>query len=64
MSATEEEIHRSAKLWLDQHGGDAVEKARDIVAAMQAAGDVGGADEWLRIIVAMEELQRGFGGVW
>lgn len=58
MTASDDDIRRSAKLWLDQHGDAAVTKARDIVAAAQAAGDADAADEWLRIIVAIEEMRR------
>ena len=49
---------RSAKLLIDQHGDDA-----PIFAAMQAdklaeAGDREGRRVWLRVIKAIEELQR------
>ena len=52
------DIYRSAKLLIDQHGEDAA-----IHAAMQAdklaeAGDMEGRRVWLRVIRAIEELQR------
>ena len=52
------DIYRSAKLLIDQHGEDAA-----IHAAMQAdklaeAGDMEGRRVWLRVIKAIEELQR------
>ncbi len=52
------DIYRSAKLLIDQHGEDAA-----IHAAMQAdkragAGDREGRRVWLRVIKAVEELQR------
>ena len=52
------DIYRSAKLLIDQHGEDAA-----IHAAMQAdklaeADDRKGRRVWLRVIKAVEELQR------
>ncbi len=52
------DIFRSAKLLIDQHGEDA-----PIFAAMQAdkraeAGDRKGRAVWLRVIKAIQELQR------
>ncbi len=52
------DIYRSAKLLIDQHGGDAA-----IHAAMQAdkrteAGDREGRRVWLRVIKAVKEMQR------
>jgi hypothetical protein len=58
MSASDDVIRRTAKLWLEQHGDKALNKARDIVVGLQAVGDVGAADEWLRIILAIEELRQ------
>lgn len=50
-------IHRSARLWHELHGDRAVPKAREMVQAMQNAGDSDGADAWLRIIVAIDDLR-------
>lgn len=50
-------IHRSARLWHELHGDGAVLKAREVVQAMQNAGDRDGTDAWLRIIVAIDELR-------
>ncbi len=52
------DIYRSAKLLIDQHGEDAA-----TFAAMQAnkraeAGDREGRRVWLRVVRAIEELQR------
>ena len=52
------DIYRSAKLLVDQHGEDA-----PIFAAMKAdkcseKGDMKGRRVWLRVIRAIEELQR------
>ncbi len=52
------DIYRSAKLLVDQYGEDA-----GLEAAMQAdrlltAGDMDGKREWLRIMKAVEDLQR------
>jgi hypothetical protein len=58
MPLSDDEIRQRARLWLADHGDEAVPKARDTVTAMQAAGDMDGADDWLRIIAAIEELRR------
>ncbi len=55
---TDLDIYRSAKLLIDQHGEDA-----PTFAAMQAdkragAGDMDGRAVWLRVVRAIEELQR------
>ena len=50
------DIYRAARLWLGQHGDDAVAMARRKVAELQTAGQRDGADVWLRIIVAIETL--------
>ena len=55
---SEIDIYRSAKLLIDHHGEDA-----PIFAAMQAdkcseKGDMKGRRVWLRVIKAVEELQR------
>jgi hypothetical protein len=39
-----------------QHGDQATARARDMVEAMRRTGDDGGADTWLRIIVAIGTL--------
>jgi hypothetical protein len=51
-------IIHSANLWLELHGERAIAEARSLAAEMRAKGDVDGADTWLQIIVAIEELQR------
>ncbi len=55
---SEIDIYRSARLLINQHGEDA-----PIFAAMQAdklaeAGDREGRRVWLRVIRAIQELQR------
>ncbi len=56
MPVSDLDIARSAHLWIQRHGDDAIGKARERVEAMRANGDDEGADTWLRIIVAMTEL--------
>jgi hypothetical protein len=51
-------IIHSASLWLELHGDEAVPEARKMAAQMRARGDLEGADTWLKIIVAVGELQR------
>ena len=52
-------IHRAARLHLERHGDEAVAKARDMVRNVKEGGHNEAADTWLRIIVAIEVLQRG-----
>ena len=59
MTISDLDIFRSANLHLDQHGDQAVAKAREMVRTMKRRGDHDGADEWLRIIVAIETMERG-----
>jgi len=54
MAKSDLEISRSATLFLELHGAEAVTKARDMVRTMRERGDNDGADAWLRIIVAIE----------
>lgn len=59
MTVDDDEIQRVARRWLEQYGKEAIAKARDVVAVARAAGNHAGADDWLRIIVAIEEVRRG-----
>ncbi len=59
MPVSDLDIFRSANLHLDQHGDQAVTKAREMVRTMKRCGDHDGADTWLRIIVAIETMRRG-----
>lgn len=54
----EGDIDRSAYLWLERYGAAAVAEARSRAAALRGNGDVAGADSWLRLIVAIEEMTR------
>ncbi len=55
---SEIDIYRSAKLLIDQHGEDAATEAAMRADNMLAAGGLDGKRVWLRIIAAIEELQR------
>ena len=52
------DIYRSAKLLTDQHGEDAPTEAAMRADKLLAAGDMGGKRAWVRIMKAIEELQR------
>ncbi len=52
------DIYRSAKLLIDRHGEDATLEAAMRADKLQAAGDMDGKRVWLRIMRAIEELQR------
>ena len=55
MTPSDLEIVRSATLFLELHGEEAIAKARD---NMRERSDNDGADRWLRIFVEMESQQR------
>jgi hypothetical protein len=57
MSETDHDILRSANLWLNRHGDDAVTEARKMVASLQEAGDRDSADVWLRVLLAVENMR-------
>ncbi len=52
------DIYRSAKLLIDQHGEDASTFATMQADKRAGAGDVEGRAVWLRVLKAIEELQR------
>lgn len=56
MPISDLDIHRAARIWIQQHGDAAVAKAREMVEQMRARGDAEGADTWLRIIVSIGTL--------
>jgi hypothetical protein len=56
MPISDLDIHRTAHLWIQQHGEHATAKARERVEQMRRKGDADGADMWLRIIVAIGTL--------
>jgi len=45
-------------MWLELHGDNAIAEARRLALEMPGRGDLDGADSWLKIIVAIEEMQR------
>ncbi len=52
------DIYRSAKLLIDQHGEDAATHAAMQADRLLAAGDMAGKRTWVRIMWAIEELER------
>ena len=56
MPVSDSDIARSAHLWIQQHGESATAKACEMVESMRRKGDAEGADTWLRIIVAIDDL--------
>ncbi len=56
MPVPDVDIHRTARLWMQQHGAGALTKAREMVEEMRHKGDADRADTWLRIIVAIGTL--------
>jgi len=51
------DIYRSAKLYIDQHGGQAALQAAMQADALLSAGDMEGSATWRKIIAAIEVLQ-------
>jgi hypothetical protein len=65
MVVSDPDILRAARLHLvERHGDEAVAKARDMVRNLKERGENEAADTWLRIIVAIEVLQRGSATWW
>ena len=62
MVVSDLDIFRSASLHLDRHGDEAVSEGREMVRTMKRRDDHDGADTWLRVIVALEAMQRGPAG--
>jgi hypothetical protein len=63
MTPSDLEIVRSATLFLELHGEEAITKARDMVRTMRERGDNNDADRWLRIIVEIEAMRHRWNGV-
>jgi hypothetical protein len=49
-------IHRFAHLFIQLHGQKATAKAREMAERMRHKGDHDGADTWVRITEAMDQL--------
>ena len=58
MAISDHYVQRTARLYSELHGDQAVAKARERVVDLQKRGDSIGADMWLRIIVAIEGSSR------
>ena len=56
MTVSEINIQRTAHLWNQRHGDEALPKARAMVEKTRRRGDKDGADVWLRIIAAITTL--------
>ena len=56
MPVSDIDIQHTAHLWIQQHGDNALSKARAMVEKMHRRGDDEGADVWLRIIAAITTL--------
>ena len=52
------DIYRSAQVLVKQHGEDAALEAAQRANAMLERGDMEGKDVWLRVLKAVEEMQR------
>ena len=54
---TDIDIYRSANLYIDQHGDQAVLQAAMQTDALLKAGDMDGSAKWRKIIKAIEVMQ-------
>ena len=52
------DIYRLATTWMQRYGDMAALRARQRAAERAAAGDSAGASVWLRIVVAILDLQK------
>ena len=57
MAISDHYVQRTARIYSEIHGEQAVAKARERVADLHKRGDSIGADMWLRITAAIEELR-------
>ena len=55
---TDLDIIHSATMWLELHGDSAIPEARRLTTELRAKGDLDGADRWLKIIVAIEDMRQ------
>ena len=53
------DVHQTAHLFVRLHGDGAAERARKMAEIMRCKGDNEGADTWLRVMVAIDELGNG-----
>ena len=51
-------IYRSAAIWLEHKGENAVAEAGRLLTEIRRRGDGRSADSWLEIIAALEDLQH------
>jgi hypothetical protein len=51
-------ITHSATLWLELHFENAIPEARRMATEMHSRGNLDGADTWLKVIVALEDLRN------
>jgi hypothetical protein len=49
---------RLARLWLDQHGDNAITLARDMAAELEESGISSGAALWRRVVITIERLRK------
>jgi hypothetical protein len=56
MPASDLDIRRTARLFIQLRGDEATARAHKMVERMRSKGDNEGADVWLRIMVAISEL--------
>jgi hypothetical protein len=61
MAINDHYVQRTARIYSEIHGDQAVARARERVADLHKRGDPIGADMWLRIIVAIEGLRHALG---
>ena len=52
------DFYRSAQVLIDKHGEDAALKVSVIADAMRERGNMEGCAVWLRVLHAVEEIQR------
>jgi len=51
-------VSRSATIWLELKGGNALAEAGHMLAETRRRGDARATETWRRIIAAIEEIQR------
>jgi hypothetical protein len=58
MTVTDRDIYASARMFIDKHGDEALEKAIEKIAAFERRGDIDGRECWNKIAKGIEWMQN------
>jgi len=58
MPVNEKDIYASAKVFIEQHGEEAIPKAMDMMKLFETSGDIEGRECWNQIAAAIKWLSE------